>query len=37
MMDVAYSVFNYDKPFPNKDCVKANENEPYLCFFGSKL
>ena len=24
-------------PFPNKDCVKANKNEPYNCIFGDKL
>ena len=37
MMKTASSVFNYEKPFPNEDCVKANKNEPYLCFFGDKL
>jgi hypothetical protein len=37
LTSLLYSISNYEKPFPNADCLNAYKNEPHNCFFGDYL
>jgi hypothetical protein len=37
LASLIYPISNYEKPFPNADCVNANINAPYKCIFGDYL
>jgi len=37
LASILYPVSNYEKPFPNADCVAAHKDTPYTCIFGDHL